>query len=459
MEFGFPELAAIRLGFGLSPHHQPPADADAVLAGLARSAPDADAVTLDEARAVAIEMVDLARASRDGDTAAHKKFNEMTREMHQFLAAALQIRLARALDDPGGFGERLVQFWADHFTIRPNAPAQHKLAISFVDETIRPHINGRFEDMLVAADLHPMMLLYLDQINSVGPNSRFGKMRAKQGKLAGLNENLAREAMELHSLGVGAGYSQEDVRELAELLTGITYKARDGVEFLPNRAEPGAETILGKSYGGGQNPSIEDIRAAFVDLARRPEAAAFLSRKLAVHFTSDDVDEDLVAAMTARWRETQGHLPEVYRVMITHPALVDSFRHKARQPFDFIAAGLRALGVTGAELRAWDKRQVSRFLVQPMAKMGQKWQSPIGPNGWPEEAAAWITPQTLAARINWILDIQKGVLRDKLPDPRDLLVTAFGGTQSEILSWAVPKAESAREGIALILASNDFNRR
>lgn len=459
MEFGFPELAAIRLGYGLTPHHPPAADTDAILAGIAYSAPDADAMTQDEARLAAIEVIERGRELRAGDESQRKILEGVNRDLRAFGVSTLRQRVARAVDDPVGFGERLVQFWADHFTIRAMAAAHNKLAAAFVDEAIRPHINGRFEDMFVAADLHPMMLLYLDQNTSVGPNSRFGMGRKAKGNIVGLNENLAREAMELHSLGVEAGYSQKDVRQFAELLTGVSYNPRAGFEFLPNRAEPGAETIFGKSYGGGANPTIDDIREAFVDLARRPEAAAFLSRKLAVHFTSDTPDEGLVAAMTARWRETGGLLPEVYRVMITHPALVDSFREKARQPFDFIVSSLRALGVTGAQVRAWDNRQTNRFLVQPLIKMGQGWGLQIGPNGWPEEAAAWITPQALAARINWILDIQKRLLADALPDPRELLVTAFGGTQSEILSWAVPKAESAREGIALILASNDFNRR
>lgn len=459
MEFGFPELAAIRLGFGLSPHMQPPADVDAILAGLATAAPDGDAVSLDEARASALSLADLGKAARDGGDAEREKLNQLSRDLRDFNTIALQHRIARAIDDPSGFGERLVQFWADHFTIRAAAAGQHKLAVAFVDDAIRPHIGGRFEDLFVAADLHPMMLLYLDQTSSVGPNSRFGKARASQGRLAGLNENLAREAMELHSLGVGAGYSQDDVRELAELLTGISYNPKVGVEFLPNRAEPGAETILGTSYGGKRQPSADDIRAAFTDLARRPETAAFVSRKLAVHFTSDTPDEGLVTAMTARWRETRGDLSEVYRVMITHPALVDSFRDKARQPFDFMVASLRALGVTGEALRGWDIRTANRVLMQPLGMMGQRWGAPLGPNGWPEEASAWITPQALSARINWILDIQKRVLGDDLPDPRELMLTAFGGTQSEKLAWAVPKAESAREGIALILASNDFNRR
>ena len=144
--------------------------------------------------------------------------------------------------------------------------------------------------------------------------------------------------------------------------------------------------------------------------------------------------------------------------MVTHPALVDSLHQKARQPFDFVVAGLRALGVSGDQVRGLDDRTVNNTLYQPLIRMGQRWVSPNGPNGWPEEAEAWITPQALSARINWALAMPRRLKID-LPDPRQMLETTFGGTQSEALAWAVPKAESAREGVAIILASNDFNRR
>ncbi|WP_312525899.1 DUF1800 domain-containing protein [Paracoccus sp. (in: a-proteobacteria)] len=457
MEFGFPELAAIRLGYGLSPHHRPLVDADAVLSSISFSAPRADAPTMDEARAAALKLNQLTKAREESDEqmAQYKAFR---REMDRQHWRDLQARVARALDDPSGFGERLVQFWADHFTIRASGPTNQKMPEAFVNEAIRPYLRGRFEDMFFAADTHPMMLIYLNQIANVGPNSPFGIKRRKQDKPVGLNENLAREALELHSIGVDAKYSQKDVREFAKLLTGVGYSTQNGAEFLPNRAEPGAETILGKSYGGGRPPRLEEVREIFVDLARHPMTAQYISRKLAIHFLSDTPDEGVVDAMSKAWVSSQGDLSQVYRVMITHPALADSFRQKIRQPFDFIITGLRALGVTGDELLGWDEKAVVRYLVRPLPKMGQRWGQPNGPNGWPEDAEAWITPQALAARINWSLDVPKHLKAD-LPDPRELMQTTFGGTQSEALAWAIPKAESAVEGVALILASNDLNRR
>lgn len=455
MSFGFPELAAIRLGFGLSPLMPPPTDVDAVLAGPAMAGPGPEAMTTDMARDLATRMRSGLHARREGRpeppeaVAADRKLGTMPVE-------DLRRRVIRALDDPIGFGERLVQFWSDHFTIRSVGKANHALALAFVDEAIRPHLNGRFEDMFIAADTHPMMLVYLDQISSRGPGSPFARNRPKRH--FGLNENLAREALELHSLGAGAGYGQDDVRELAELLTGLRFSHQHGFAYDPTWAEPGAETVLGRDYGGMRRGGLDDIRAAFRDIARRPETALHLSRKLAVHFVSDDPSPDLVEAMAATWRDSGGDLPQVYRVLASHPDLASGLRQKVRQPFDLCVAGLRALGIRGEQIAALDLPGFRRVAWNPIEVMGQPWGRPKGPDGWPEAADAWIAPQTLAARINWSLRIPRLLLKD-LPDPREMLVSAFGGTQSAELAWAVPKAESAAEGVALILASGDFNRR
>ncbi|MDQ7263557.1 DUF1800 domain-containing protein [Paracoccus sp. PS-1] len=455
MSFGFPELAAIRLGFGLSPRMPAPADAEAVLASAAQTGPGPQAMTTESAMDMANRFRAAAPLRREGE-AQEKEFQQANHGLMRLPFQDLQRRVARAVDDPVGFGERLVQFWSDHFTVRPLNKVANGLAMAFVDEAIRPHVNGRFEDMFFAADTHPMMLIYLDQISSRGPNSPF--VRNRPARHLGLNENLAREALELHSLGVGAGYDQKDVRELAELLTGLSFSYKEGFAFKAVWAEPGAETVLGKSYGSGRRGGLEDIRAAFRDIARHPDTARHLSRKLAVHFVSDTPSEDLVDAMAAVWRDSGGDLPQVYRVLVSHPELASSLRQKVRQPFDLAVAGLRALGIRGEQVAGLDIPVLRRALWTPIEAMGQPWGQPKGPDGWPEEAGAWIAPQTLAARINWSLRIPR-MLLDELPDPREMLVSAFGGTQSAELAWAVPKAESAAEGVALILASGDFNRR
>ena len=461
MSIGFPELAAIRLGYGLSPLTPPPADAEAVLASAARTGPGPDAVSLDAARELILQLRELGAAREMGGEAGLAEYRAYAQKLGRMSLQDLQRRMARAVDDPVGFGERLVQFWSDHFTARPLGAAQQPLGLAFVDEAIRPHVNGRFEDMFFAADTHPMMLTYLNQIESRGPNSTFAIKHKAKG--LGLNENLAREAMELHSMGVGAPYAQTDVRELAELLTGLTYNHVKGFAYSPQMAEPGAETVLGKSYGGDKNSKdkqagLKDIRAALRDIARRPETAQHLSRKLAVHFMSDNPPEDLVQALAATWRDTQGDLAQVYRVLVTHPALAATLRQKVRQPYDLVIAGFRALGITGARIAALEFPASARMTFNILHSMGQPWGQQRGPDGWPEEAEAWIAPQLLAARINWSLRMPR-VMLEQLPDPRELMRTAFGGTQSEQLAWAVPKAETAAEGVALILASSDFNRR
>lgn len=456
MSIDFPELAAIRLGYGLSPVADPPADVDAVLASAAQAGPGPEAMTTDEARRIALRLRDLGEARKAGGKAETEEYRAFNRTLSQMVGHDVRRRLARAVDDPVGFGERLVQFWADHFTASPGGGGQNALGMAFVDEAIRPHVTGRFEDLFLAADTHPMMLIYLNQNSSRGPNSVFARHR--KGKQIGLNENLAREAMELHSLGVGAPYTQKDVRELAELLTGLTFNPADGFAFRPQIAEPGAETVLGKTYGGGRRDGLDAIRAAFRDLARRPETAQFVSRKLAVHFLSDTPPEDVVDAMAATWRDTGGDLTEVYRVMVGHPALSATFRQKVRQPFDLMVAGYRALGVSGDRIRQLDYPQLPAQTVEPMARMGQRWWRQTGPDGWPEAADAWIEPHMLAARITWSMQMPRKMLKS-LPDPRELLVTALGATASEALAWAVPKAESRPEGVGLILASTDFNRR
>lgn len=456
MTFGFPELAAIRLGYGLSPLMPPPENAEIVLSGPAQAGPGPDAMTTDRARELMVKLRDLSNARKEGGKDAVEKSKNFNRRLGRMMVGDLQRRIARAIDDRVGFGERLVQFWADHFTVRPAGAGHNPLAIAFVDEAIRPHVNGRFEDMFFAADTHPMMLVYLNQTASRGPNSVVARRR--KGKGLGLNENLAREAMELHSLGVGAGYSQKDVRQLAELLTGLTFTPANGFAFRPQLAEPGAENVLGQSYGGGRRGGLDDIRAALTDIARRPETAQYISRKLAVHFVADDPPEGLVQDMAATWRESGGDLPQVYRVLVTHPALAETMRQKVRQPFDLLVASYRALGIPGKRITDLERPQDARMTFDPMNSMGQPWARQNGPDGWPEEASAWIAPQQLAARINWSLRMPRQML-DSLPDPRDMLEATFRGTQSAELAWAVPKAESAVEGVALILASGDFNRR
>lgn len=362
---------------------------------------------------------------------------------------ALQVTLARTVLSPDGFRERLVMFWADHFTTRGRFLQEAGLPSALVEDAVRPHLTGRFADMLTAASLHPAMLIYLDQVQSYGPTSAEGKKRRR-----GLNENLARELMELHTLGVGGHYSQDDVRQMAELLTGVIFDPNLGQSFDQTRAEPGDETVLGQLYAG---EGMAPVLAALDDLSLRAETAQHLARKLAVHFVADAPDEGLVAAMVATYTQTRGDLMAVYTTLLGHPAAWGPLA-KVRQPFDFMTASLRALGFDEQRLLHMGNGRFRRNILLPMGAMGQPWQEPGGPDGWPEASEAWITPPGLAGRIAWAMDMP-GQLMDPLPNPRDFAKTALGPLASERLLWAAERAEKISDGVGLVLASPEFNRR
>lgn len=456
MAISFSEMAAIRLGSGLSPRHPAPEDADAVLADLIDAAPGQGAMTTARAVSMRADYYKLFQARNEGE-AQLAAYKAVLGRMRAIEMADARDRIGRAVDARVGFGERLVAFWADHFTVRGNYGGYQPLAVSLVDDAIRPNLTRPFAQMLVAVTTHPMMLVYLNQDQSVGPNSIFARRRAGQREF-GLNENLARELIELHTLGVGASYTQDDVRQLAELLTGLVYRIDEGTGFDPRRAEPGAEQVLGGSYGGASPARLGEVTGFLGDLARHPDTARYIGRKLAVHFAADDPPQALAGDLAAVWTQTGGDLAQVYAVLVTHPDMASSFRAKARQPLDYLVAGLRALGLTRDEIAGMDDRRTRQVLLNPLYQMGQRWGNPPGPNGWPEEGDAWINPQALAARINWAMNMPVK-LRDPLPEPPAFLDLALGDTASEPLHWAVPKAESIREGVGIVLASSDFNRR
>ena len=219
--------------------------------------------------------------------------------------------------------------------------------------------------MLKAVVTHPFMLAYLDQISSVGPASQVGKRRGR-----GLNENLAREVLELHTLGVGGAYGQTDVRQLAELMTGLTYSPRNGFTFEARMSEPGAETILGKRYGG-EHAHLGDILDAMEDLAAHPDTARHLARKLAVNLVSDNPDPALVDHMAAAYMATDGDLSAVYTAMLEHRSAWVPLGEKAKKPFDFIVSALLALGLSGRELVDMEVKAWRQLLFRPLVTMGQ----------------------------------------------------------------------------------------
>lgn len=453
-----PHIAATRFGTGLSARHAPPATLAALVAELEGADAAAARWPITPFRSVVPSFAELnaARAAtRTDDMTAAETAQAAYREMQ---IAAQQVRrdafsalLARGARAEWTLRERLSLFWADHFTVRARAGFTRHMVQSYVEEAIRPNITARFGQMLFAVTIHPMMLIYLDQQSSSGPNSQFGRNRDR-----GLNENLARELLELHTLGVGGGYSQRDVTELAELLTGLFWRARDHSVFQPNRAEPGPETVLGRTYSS--EARLSNIRDVCEDLAVHPATAQHMARKLAVHFVSDTPPENLVTELASVWMETGGDLLDVTRALIEHPASWTQTRAKVRRPIEYIIAALRALDVDPAVWTDMNRAQMRRAFGLPLAAMAQPWNAPAGPDGWAEETANWVTPQAMATRIDWALTMPS-VLSPDLPDPRDFVAHALGPLASRETAFAARAAEDRAAGIGLVLASPEFQRR
>lgn len=461
-----PERAAIRFGCGLSPRIAPPASAEEMLSRL--SGPDraVEAFPLPEFQTSVKyhrEMRAIRKVKREAKTEAERReaqkaLKQTRQDMYSEAAHWFANSIMRRATAVDGFRERLTAFWADHFTALYRGGPLQFAHVLYADEAIRPHVAGRFSDMLRASATHPLMLDFLDQKKSAGPNSYAVRNQKKfKRQYSGLNENLAREMIELHTLGVDGPYTQADVRQLAELLTGFSYWELKGFVFRPVLAEPGPETVLSVEYGGKREARVEDVFAALDDLARHPATARHIARKLAVHFVSDTPDEGLVEAMAARYSETDGHLPEVYAAMLAHPAAWADGPGNVKQPLDFIGSSLRALDVTSEHIPADRNRQMRELFYTPLKLMGQEWGQPAGPDGWTEADEEWITPQRLAARLIWGMTVPFK-LRRVLPDPREFVETALGTRAPEDLRFAARAAETRPEGIGIVLASPAFQR-
>jgi len=450
----FATLAAIRFGTGRAPGDDAPRTPAALLARL--QAPDQMLRDFPSesfaARAVLAHRMRLARRAVRRGTGGRAEVKALRRKLIEALGRDLRVTLARGIAARVGFRERLTWFWANHFTVVGKGLVTRPGVTPYIDEAIRPHLAGRFADLLKAADTHPMMLIYLDQASSVGPDSAAARRRHR-----GLNENLAREVMELHTVGVGAPYSQTDVRQFAKLLTSLGVGKGGRFVFRPRWAEPGAETVLGKSYGGGK-ALLADIHAVLDDLARRSETIRHIATKLAAHFVADNPDPALVTHIEAAWRASDGDLPTIYGALVEHPAAQAVPAAKAKPPFDYIVSALRALGENGRQVEALSRHRLRMLVHRPLAAMGQPFQRPGGPDGWHDRVGDWITPQGLAGRIQWAMTAPDALVR-QMPDPRGFVDVALGPRADSPLRHTVGMAASRAEGVGLVLASPEFQRR
>ncbi len=349
-----------------------------------------------------------------------------------------------------GFNERMTMFWMNHFAVSlRKSQLVRMIAGAYEREAIRPYIFGRFSDMLIAAESHPCMLAYLDNQPSVGPNS----LANRSGK-RGLNENLAREIMELHTLGVGSGYTQADVTAFAKVITGWTFTSNPakgnpegnpvGVFTFNERGhEPGKETILGKTYPQG---GVEQGRDVLLDLARHPATARHIATKLARHFVADDPPPSLVAKLADTFLRTDGDLASVSKRLIESDEAWTAPLTKLRSPLLYMSALLRST----------DVRLPAGQIVKLMGDMGQDLWQPSGPNGFPDTTAGWASPEGLSARVgvaNLVASRTNAAL-----DPRTFVASRLGDRLSEQTRDAVARAETHAQGISLALLSPEFMR-
>ena len=457
-----PALAEVRFGCGRSPVVAAPESVGDILAGLRGADTMPVRFPIEDFATFRVRMQKAQKIRREmrktrGTEAfePHRKArNLLNKEAREAMAVWHGQTLLRWVWTPQGFRERLVRFWGDHFTAYGKAGVIRRASSAYLDAAVRPHVAGRFEDLLIAAVTHPVMLDYLDQTRSMGPGS---ERAVKSGGKFGLNENLAREVLELHTLGVQGSYTQQDVRELAELLAGLSHEPAVGRKFRKDFAEPGAETVLGRSYGG-DTPHVRDVEAVLRDLARHPDTAAHMARKLAVHFLGDKPSVAVVSALQAAFIESKGDLMSVYEALLSHPDAWARPMTNMRPPFDFVAASARALAVPSDAMAEFDEKAMRRNLLRPLRLMGQEWQRPGGPDGWTEEDSAWLTPQGLSARLRWAVTVPQ-VLQPDLPDPRRFALAALGDDLTPTVRFAAEAAESKTDAIGLVLTAPAFQRR
>jgi uncharacterized protein (DUF1800 family) len=348
--------------------------------------------------------------------------------------------LRSLVDSETPFRERLVWFWANHFTVSLRRGELHAIAIAYMREAIRPHVTGRFVDMLLAVVRHPAMLWYLDNQESVGPNSEAGQKSHR-----GLNENLARECLELHTLGADSGYTQQDVTALAKLLTGWWFEPTAPLpvfNFAPHRHEPGSETVMGLTFPTGEEGGI----AALTWLGNHPLTFRHIAGKLVRHFIADEPAKPDIDRIAGVLRDTRGDLAAAARAVVRLPSAWRGLT-KLRTPGEYAVAVVRALAL------AEDNRP---DMLGVMTLLGQPFMTPPLPNGWADTAGVWADGELLLRRADWALAVTG---RAPTADPVEIAYNSLGDLLRPTTLFAVQHAASRQEGLALLLASPEFQRR
>jgi uncharacterized protein (DUF1800 family) len=368
--------------------------------------------------------------------------------------AEVGARFRQAIGTAQPFLERLTHFWSNHFAVSIDKALLPGLAGAREREAIRPHVLGTFRDLLLAADSHPAMLLYLDNQGSTGPHSQVALRAEEKGseRKAGINENLAREIMELHTLGVGGGYTQQDVTTFAWALSGWSIgrpagrnEPAGGFMFRPGLHEPGARRLLGKTYPeGGQEQAV----AVLSDLANHPSTARFIATKLVRHFIADDPPAAAVERVAQAFTASSGYLPTVYRALIDAPEAWSAGLSKLKTPTDYLISSYRGLALPAP---------ADKGIVGVLDQLGQRMFAPGSPAGWPDRSADWDGASALLKRIGWADAVGRRLGRGR--DARVLAPQLLGANLTEATADAIARAASPAQAITLLLASPEHMRR
>lgn len=460
-----PAIAANRFGLGARPGDLDAAADDPrgwLIAQLKGAPPVIRESGLRSSESVIAETIELRRDQREAaaDAQAPLKLPQLYRPIYIEDATA-RFRHAVTTDRP--FIERMTHFWTNHFAVSIDKLAVLGIAGAFEREAIRPNVLGNFTDLLLAVERHPAMLLYLDNHLSVGPGSRAAKAaasRRQNPRQVGINENLAREVLELHTLGVDGGYTQKDVTTFAEVLTGWSIGGNAGrgtplarlnegepgkFTFRTVLHEPGAKTVLGKKYAEGDESQGE---AVLRDLAAKPATGRFIATKLARHFIADDPPANVVDVLSKAFVRSGGDLPTVYRALILAKESWEQPLSKYKTPADYIVSMYRALRLPVDSTR----RALAAFEL-----LGQRTFSPGSPAGWPDRSADWDGASALLKRIEWADAVGQRV--GSRNDASKLAADVLGGTLGSDTRNAIARAASGSQALTLMLTAPEFMRR
>jgi uncharacterized protein (DUF1800 family) len=469
------EIAVLRFGLGAKPGDLAAAAADprawlkAQIKGavpLAVDTPLAPSDQIFEGWLAAREQrqrMKAATAQATAAQAADAQLGNAIREAYQpHYRAQVLARAQSAALTTRPFAERLVHFWSNHFAVSADKGVVFGLAGTLENEAIRPHIAGRFTDLLTAVEQHPAMIAFLDNQYSVGKDSmaarlasrRFGPDLNAANRQFGINENLAREILELHTLGVNGGYSQADVTSFAQVITGWSIGGGKGrlaggepgrFYFRDNLHQPGPKAVMGKTYS---EQGVRQGEAVLADLSRRPETARFIATKLVRHFIADDPPPAAVGRVARVFLKSAGDLPQVYAALIESPEAWDTDARKFKTPEDFVFSTLRALNVSPAQ---------PEEVVRTFDLLGQRQYTPGSPAGWPDTSKSWDGSDALMHRVLWASRV--GAKYESGIEPSDLAASSLGAYARPETLTALRRATTSGQAVALLLMSPEFQRR